>query len=284
MLTANAIEPAPIPRWERGPAEVVPIGTASRLLRAPRIGTDPRLDPERLSRELAGADATRVIEWAARTFGEGLVMSTSFGIQSAAFLHLVTTMVPGIPVIWVDTGYLPRETIRFADQLSERLKLNLKTYRSPIGPAQMERLHGKLWEQDDVEAQNLYDQIRKVEPMQRALRELDAAAWLAGLRADQTQHRKRLPRVGRQSDRFKVLPILDWTTRDNHAYLRANDLPYHPLFEQGYATVGDRHSSRPVTANDRHERDSRFRGMKQECGLHLLDTPGVPESLSSSQL
>ena len=108
ILTANAIEPAPIPRWERGPAEVVPIGTSSRLLRAARIGTGPGLDPERLSRELAGADATGVIEWAARTFGEGLAMSTSFGIGSAAFLHLVTTMVPGIPVIWVDTGYLPR--------------------------------------------------------------------------------------------------------------------------------------------------------------------------------
>jgi phosphoadenosine phosphosulfate reductase len=211
-------------------------------------------------------------------------MSTSFGIQSAVLLHLVTREVPDIPVIWVDTGYLPRETIRFADQLSERLELNLQTYRSPISPAQMERVHGKLWEQDDAEAQNLYDQIRKVEPMQRALRELDATAWLAGLRADQTQHRERLPRVGCQSDRFKVLPILDWTARDVHTYLRANDLPYHPLFDQGYATVGDWHSSRPVAANDGHERDSRFRGMKQECGLHLLDTPGVSESLSSSHL
>ena len=120
--------------------------------------------------------------------------------------------------------------------------------------------------------------------MQRALSELSATAWLAGLRADQTQHRGNLPRVGRQSGRIKLLPILDWTTRDTHEYLRANDLPYHPLFEEGYATVGDWHSSRAITADDDHERDSRFRGLKQECGIHLLDTPGVGQSVNSSEL
>ncbi len=284
MMTASAIEHGPPFGWGPGSVEVASIGIPASVLAAAAARTSQLLDPERLSRELDGADATHVIEWAASTFGEGLVMSTSFGIQSAALLHLVTRVVPDVPVIWIDTGYLPPETLRFADQLSERLDLNLKTYKPLISPAKMERLHGKLWEQDDVEAMNLYDQIRKVEPMQRALRELDATAWLAGLRADQTQHRQQLPRVGSQSGRFKVLPILDWTTRDTHEYLRANDLPYHPLFEQGYATVGDWHSSRPVTADDSHERDSRFRGMKQECGLHLPDTPGVLESLASSQL
>ena len=272
MLTARLIERDSFSSWESGSQQGGPTLAGSRVLRSvvPPVPNDP--------------DATLMIEWAARTFGDGLVMSTSFGIQSAVLLHLATRVVPDIPVIWVDTGYLPNETLRFADRLSARLGLNLKTYRSGVSPAQMEKTHGKLWEQDDVEALHLYDQIRKVEPMQRALRELDATAWLAGLRADQTQHRATLPRVGRQSGRFKVLPILDWTTRDMHAYLRANDLPYHPLYEQGYATVGDAHSSRPVTADDRHERDSRFRGMKQECGLHLPDTPGVAESLHSSRL
>ncbi len=105
--------------------------------------------------------------------------------------------------------------------------------------------------------------------MQRALEELDASAWLAGLRAEQTEHRKTLRRVDRQWGRLKVLPILHWTARDVHEYLRAHDLPYHPLFEQGYASVGDWHSSRPFGAQDRHERDTRFGGLKQECGLHL---------------
>jgi phosphoadenosine phosphosulfate reductase len=90
-----------------------------------------------------------------------------------------------------------------------------------------------------------------------------------GARGDQTDYRKTLPVVGRQGQRFKILPILRWSAKDVHDYLKAHDLPYHPLFEQGYATVGDWHSSRPLSANDEHERDTRFGGLKQECGLHL---------------
>ena len=98
-----------------------------------------------------------VVEWSAETFGDGLVMSTSFGIQAAVMLHLVTKVVPNLPVIWVDTGYLPLETYKFAETLTARLELNLKVYQSTMSPARMEALYGKLWEQDDVEAFNLYD-------------------------------------------------------------------------------------------------------------------------------
>ena len=129
---------------------------------------------------------------------------------------------------------------------------------------------------------HVYDRLRKVEPMQRALGELGATAWIAGLRADQTDHRRGLPVVGRQGGRFKVLPILAWTSRDVHRYLQAHELPYHPLFEQGYATVGDWHSSRPLTADDTHERNTRFGGIKQECGLHLDADQAA--SLESSEL
>jgi phosphoadenosine phosphosulfate reductase len=148
----------------------------------------------------------------------------------------------------------------------------------------MEALYGKLWELDDVEAFNRYDYIRKVEPMQRALRDLKATAWLAGLRSKQTDHRKTLDVVGIQGDRYKVLPILDWHSRDIYNYLTEFDLPYHPFFERGYTSVGDWHSSRPVTADDEHERNTRFRGLKQECGLHLPQTPDEAKSLDSSSL
>ncbi|WP_204102181.1 MULTISPECIES: phosphoadenosine phosphosulfate reductase [Spirulina sp. CCY15215] len=229
------------------------------------------------------ASATEIVQWSAETFGRGLVMSTSFGIQSAVMLHLVTRTVPNIPVIWVDTGYLPPETYRFADELSQRLHLNLQVYQSPLSPARMEALHGKLWEQHDVEAFNRYDKIRKVEPMQRALKELGATAWLAGLRNNQTNHRKTLDFVNIQSEIYKILPILRWNSRDIYQYLTANDLPYHPLFDQGYVTVGDWHSSRPLMAGE-DDRDTRFQGLKQECGLHLPQTEGEAESLDSSSL
>lgn len=242
------------------------------------------LDLKALNQTFDGMDATELVVWGAKTFRDSLVMSTSFGIQSAVMLHLVTQVVPNIPVIWIDTGYLPAETYRFADELTQRLALNLKVYQSPISPARMEALHGRLWEQDTTEALNHYDQIRKVEPMQRALKELGANAWLAGLRANQTSHRQTLGRIAQQNDIYKLHPILSWHSRDIYKYLTAFDLPYHPLFDQGYVTVGDWHSSRPMTAADGDERATRFKGLKQECGLHLPQTQGEADSLNSSSL
>lgn len=246
--------------------------------------TDSELDLTAMNQQLADADAAQIVEWAATTFADGLVMSTSFGIQSAVMLHLVTRVVPGIPVIWVDTGYLLPATYRFAEQLSARLKLNLKVYQALISPARMEALHGRLWTQGNPESLHQYDQLRKVEPMQRALRELNATAWLAGLRSEQTDYRKRLRLIDCQSNHYKVLPILHWTKKDVQEYLQIHRLPYHPLHEKGFASVGDWHSSRPLTAADTHERETRFQGMKQECGLHLPQTPGEAESLDASAL
>lgn len=244
----------------------------------------PDLNLNTLNQTHRETSAQELVQWGVETFGQGMVLSTSFGIQSAVMLHLVTQVVPNIPVIWIDTGYLPAETYRFADQLTSRLQLNLKVYQSIISPARMEALYGKLWEQNDVAALNRYDYIRKVEPMQRALRELEATAWLAGLRSGQTDHRKRLNRIEQQNGLYKLLPILSWTSKGVYDYLMAHNLPYHPLFDQGYVTVGDWHSSRPLTADDSHERNTRFQGMKQECGLHLPQTPEEAESLNSSSL
>jgi len=244
----------------------------------------PNLDTETLHEQFSDIEARDIVQWAARTFGEGLAMSTSFGIQSAVMLHLVTSVVPNIPVIWVDTGYLPPETYRFAHDLTHKLNLNLKIYQSTMSPAHMEAIYGKLWEQGTVEALNQYDQLRKVEPMQRGLKELKVTAWLAGLRRDQTDHRKNLQFINRQGDIYKVLPILNWNSRDIYQYLVAHDLPYHPLFDQGYMTVGDWHSSRPLSLEDEHERDTRFQGLKQECGLHLPTSQDEAQSLDSSGL
>ena len=253
----------------------------SQILTQPQV---LEMDLQKLNETLEPLSALEIIEWTANTFGEGLVMSTSFGIQAAVMLHLVTRVVPNIPVIWVDTGYLPPATYRFAEQLITDLNLNIQVYQSPISPARMEAIQGRLWQQNDVEAFNRYDQMRKVEPMQRALRELGAKAWFAGLRAEQTDHRKTLSVIDLQGFTYKLLPILNWTTEDVHGYLESHDLPYHPLKEKGYATVGDWHSSRPMTEQDEHERQTRFSGIKQECGLHLPETISEEKSLDSSSL
>ncbi|HBR00400.1 MAG TPA: phosphoadenosine phosphosulfate reductase, partial [Cyanobacteria bacterium UBA11691] len=97
-------------------------------------------------------------------------------------------------------------------------------------------------------------------------------------------HRKSLQFINRQGNIYKVLPILNWNSRDVYQYLVAHDLPYHPLFDEGYMTVGDWHSSRPLSLEDGHERDTRFQGLKQECGLHLPETDDEAHSLDSSSL
>ena len=226
----------------------------------------PAVDLAAVSERLALLPAEGRIKWAAEKYGDGLVLSSSFGAQAAVMLSLATRVMPGIPVILIDTGYLFPETYRFADQLTERLKLNLKVYRAPLSPAWLEARHGRLWEQGE-KGLSAYNQLAKVAPMQRALAELGARAWLAGLRRDQSSSREKLPFVGSQDDRVKIHPILDWSDRDVHRYLQEHELPYHPLWEQGYVSIGDTHTSRPLTA-DLTPEQTRFFGLKRECGLH----------------
>ena len=240
------------------------------------------LDLASANQQLAGASALRVIEWARETFGEGLVMTSSFGAQSALLLHLATRVVPDIPVIFIDTGYLFPETYRFAEQLTDRLNLNLKVYRPRYSAAWLEATCGKLWEQGE-EGLEQYLQIAKVEPMQRALDDLNVTAWLAGLRAEQTDHRASLRTVETQDGRYKIHPVLDWSTKDLHEYFKAHDLPYHPLYYQGYASIGDVHSTRPIT-DQQHEREGRFSGLRQECGLHLPSSEEEDASRNASGL
>jgi phosphoadenosine phosphosulfate reductase len=219
-----------------------------------------------VSRDLEQATAEERVSWAIETFGDGLVMTTSFGIQSAVMLHLVTRIAPQIPVIFIDTGYLFPETYRFARDLTERLQLNLKKFVPAMTAAEQEALHGKLWEQG-LDGLKRYNFINKVEPMERAVRELGATAWLAGLRRTQASTREALRVVQNQNKITKVHPIIDWDDRRVYRYLTDHKLPYHPLWEQGYVSVGDWHSTSKLL-DGMSEEDTRFGGLKRECGLH----------------
>jgi phosphoadenosine phosphosulfate reductase len=233
----------------------------------------PAVDLAAVNGRLSRVSAEERIAWAVAEFPGALVLSSSFGAQAAVMLSLATRVVPDLPVVFIDTGYLFSETYRFADELTERLKLNLKVYRPLESPAWLEARHGRLWEQG-LAGLETYNRIAKVEPMQRALRELGAGAWLAGLRHQQSSSRENLSVVARQDGRAKILPIVDWTDRDVHQYLQAQGLPYHPLWEKGYVSIGDTHTSRPLTAEMSAE-ETRFFGLKRECGLHeQADGPG----------
>ncbi|OQR81744.1 phosphoadenosine phosphosulfate reductase [Thraustotheca clavata] len=225
---------------------------------------------------LRGRTASEIVAWACDTFGPSIVLSSSFGVQSAVMLHLVTKQMPNVPVVWIDTGYLFPETYEFAQELRGKFQLNLQIYQSVLSPAHMEALYGKLWEQGTVDAHRLYGQLRKVEPMERALKQLNAKALLVGLRAEQTSHRKNLDIVHVHNGRLKICPILHWTAQDVDKYMEKHNLPYHPLKAKGYESIGDVHSSRPIAPNEL-VRITRFHGIAQECGLHMNWTDPVHE-------
>jgi phosphoadenylyl-sulfate reductase (thioredoxin) len=159
--------------------------------------------------DLESASAEDRVRWAVESFGEGLVLTTSFGVQSAVMLHLVTRITPGIPVIFIDTGYLFPETYRFSSDLTARLKLNLKTFVPAATAAQQEALYGKQGE-SGLEGLKAYNFVNRVEPMDRAVRELRTTAWLAGFRRSQGFTRAFLPVVQPQNKLVKIHPILDW--------------------------------------------------------------------------
>ena len=206
------------------------------------------------------------MQWALERGGKAALMSTSFGIQSAVLLHMVAAQQPDIPVVFIDTGFLFEETCRFAEDLEERLGLNLKTYRPLLSAEELLDQHGELWTKgEDGLAQ--YNEIVKVEPMRRALAELEPQVWFSGVRRQQSSSRADRRVMEDQWGVTKVYPLIDWTDRDVYFYLKKHDLPYHPLWERGYVSVGDRHSSAPLTAGSEHEA-TRFGGTKRECGLH----------------
>lgn len=219
-----------------------------------------------LNRWLERKRAEDRIEWALASGAENHAMSSSFGAQSAVSLHLLSQARPDIPVILIDTGYLFAETYQFIDQLVDRLKLNLKVYRPTLSRAWMEARHGRLWEQG-VDGIDRYNRLRKVEPMQRALGELGVRTWFAGLRRSQSVSRANAPVAELKQGRWKVHPIVDWSDRDVWAYLKQHDLPYHPLWEQGYVSIGDFHTTAPLQDGMRDE-DTRFFGLRRECGIH----------------
>ncbi len=228
-----------------------------------------RIAVEHGNQQVIGLQAPARVEWALTHLPGLHVLTSSFGVQAAVSLHMVTSLQPDIPVLFMDTGYLFPETYRFIDELINRLSLNLKVYRSTLSPAWQEARYGQRWTQG-LGGLEAYNHENKVEPMERALADLGVGTWFAGLRRDQSSDRNTIPFLSCSGNRWKIHPIADWTDRDISRYLKQHRLPYHPLWEQGYVSIGDVHTTKPV-----HEvtdiDETRFFGLKRECGLHEID-------------
>jgi len=239
------------------------------------LRSQPLIDLDALNAEFRMLPAEERVARALELLPGQHLLTSSFGAQAAVSLHLVTRAAPRIPVILIDTGYLFPETYRFVDELTDRLSLNLKVYRNALSPAWQEARHGRLWEQG-AEGIERYNRMNKVEPMERALRDLHGGTWFAGLRREQSLTRASIEPVQLTSaGRYKVHPIFDWTDRDVYRYLKRHELPYHPLWEQGYVSIGDWHTTRSLRDAGDDAEATRFFGLKRECGLHEMNGSAI---------
>ena len=208
------------------------------------------------ARALEHAPPEHILRWTVKTFPVSRFgMVSAFGPGSAVLIHLLADIGASLPVLFVDTRHHFPETLAHVERV-----------RARYGP--------RLWEQDLA----LYQQITKVEPFRRATAELDG--WITGRRRDQSSTRGDLP-VVQGGERICVNPLARWTRQDVWDFIRLHDLPYNPLHDQGYASIGDAPLTTPVRPGE-HERAGRWRGSgKLECGIHLhvhrdARTPGDP--------
>jgi len=230
------------------------------------------IDIEATNAVLDTYEPAAVVDWAARTFGDELLMSSSFGAESALLIHLAVQAVPGIRIVFSDTGYLFPETHLFLEELRRRFNLNVWTYRTRNDPIRYLQAAGETdpTVRRDVDA---CCAANKNEPFDRAMKELKPAAWLRGIRRNQagTRAARKVVEWSRRFNCYAVSPLLNWTQRDIHRYMKQHDLPYHPLYEKGYASIGCNPltCTRPIQLGE-DPRSGRWAGTsKLECGLHL---------------
>ena len=225
--------------------------------------------PDRLAREaerLEGAEPWEVIEWAVETYGDSLALSASFGGgEGMALLDMISKITDEVTVLTIDTGFIFKETAEFREEVMRRYKLPLEVL-TPL--LTVEEQVERWGEQMRTCTPDLCCQVRKIEPLQRALDRYDA--WMTGIRREQTPQRSGT-RVVVWDERYgaaKIAPLADWTDEQVWDYVREHNVPVNPLLHQGYKSIGCEPQTRPVH-DDEDPRAGRWAGLdKTECGLH----------------
>jgi len=224
-------------------------------------------DIQAINERFAQSGPEEILAWAALELGNKVVVSSSFQTQSVALLHLISCYAPQIEVIFVDTGYHFPETLAYRDQLIDLLHINVITVSADENKRQDFDANGNpLWQTNP----DLCCALHKIAPMGKAL--VNREAWISGIRRDQTAVRSAAQPVEQQADGlYKVNALINWTSKDLWKYINRNDLPVHPLFNQGYLSIGCAPCTRPVQAGE-DERSGRWAGKnKVECGLHTTE-------------
>ncbi|GAB4499960.1 MAG: hypothetical protein OHK0052_15720 [Anaerolineales bacterium] len=216
----------------------------------------------------------QIILWAVERFSARIAASSSFQTQSLPLLHILHQIAPTLPIFFLDTGMHFWETLIFREELERTLHLNVIDIRPDERWHEYLREHGRDLPLQDP---NLCCYLRKVQPMQRATSGL--AAWITGIRRDQTAHRAQARILEPQPNGLlKINPMLNWTKQDIEAYITRHNLPRHPLEARGYRSIGCLPCTAPVALNQ-DDRAGRWQGRgKTECGLHteMFSAPHPP--------
>jgi phosphoadenosine phosphosulfate reductase len=210
--------------------------------------------------------AEDLLRWAFATFGDSVEIASGFGAEGVALIDIAARIKPELRVFTLDTEFLFPETYSLIDQIEQRYKITVERVKAALRPEQQEREHGTaLWTRDP----DACCQMRKVEPLAEKLSQL--RAWITSIRRDQTAARASARKV-EWDEKFhvvKINPLVDWTSARLWQYIREHDVPYNPLHDQNYPSIGCTHCTRAIRPGE-DPRAGRWSGFnKTECGLHL---------------
>jgi len=226
------------------------------------------MELQKLNEKFKTSAPEAILEWTIAAFPGQAAMITSFQASGIVLLHLLGRIVPGFPVYFIDTGYHFPETIEFRNRVTKEWHLNVNTIIPAMGRPKLEKEYGRfLYERDP----DLCCLINKVVPLRNLQKESDVTAWISAIRKDQSRARKSIePLMLDQENHCRVHPLVNWTREKIWMYIRKHGLPYHPLYDQGYTSIGcfpPACTSKNTLEDD--ERAGRWNGKaKLECGLH----------------
>jgi phosphoadenosine phosphosulfate reductase len=236
---------------------------------APDRPSDAELDDT--DARLGKAAPQDVLRWAVERFPGKLLMATAFGAEGCCLIHMLAEVGRNTTLINLDTGYQFPETLALRDRLHQRYGLTVELVRPEASVEQYEAEHGgPLY----VHRPDQCCHDRKVRPLARALAEYAPHAWVSAVRRDQTENRASTARVVQWDAKFglvKVNPLLNWTKKDVWKFVTTHDVPYNPLHDQGYPSIGCWPCTRPTQPGE-DDRAGRWAGkVKKECGLHVVE-------------
>lgn len=225
--------------------------------------TEHELDEIR--REAESWSAGKLLAWANQQFHGRVALPSSFGAEGMVLIDMSLRAGLKFDVFTLDTDFLFPQTYALMDEIERRYQIAIERVRSSLTPEMQAEEHGEaLWARDP----NLCCQIRKVEPLKAKLRRY--AAWITGIRREQSPTRTRAAKVGWDAkfNLVKVNPLADWIGDQVWKYIRMNNVPYNPLHDQNYPSIGCTHCTRAVAPGE-DMRVGRWPGFaKTECGLH----------------